>query len=95
MNKRYILGVVLFLIFSCPLFSQLKTKTTKEKAKIERRFPQKSVKKTDKSPKVLIENKENVDTEVRRIPQFVQEAPTLPTSIERYQTGTSLLCKSW
>lgn len=88
MNKQYILSMVLIFMISCPLFSQVKTKTTKEKAKNETRFPVKSAKQINKAPKDEIENKEAVNMEMRRTPGvYVQEVPNSVPSVVQVETA--------
>src|SRR5690554_1557024 len=81
MNKQHILSLVLILSLFGPIFSQIKTKRTKERAEQEERIPEKTIKKGKKTLKDVHEKPINL--KILNTPGvYVQEVSTsIPTII--------------
>lgn len=85
MNKKNVLCLVLLFVFSCATFSQVKKKTTIEKAKNERRAPQKSLNKTYKDS---TDSKEAINMRNLKTPGvYVEETPNSIPSIVQVNTA--------
>jgi hypothetical protein len=85
MNKKNALCLVLLGVFSCATFSQVKYKTAKEKAKNERRAPQKSLNKTYKDS---TDSKEAINMRNLKTPGvYAEETPNSIPSIVQADTA--------